>query len=84
MLRETAINKEMYKMQEYQQRVIDEKTELEAKVNKLNDFIGHNPAFDKIDPAEQERIKEQNDIMWQYVEVLERRIAAFPSVNTEA
>ena len=68
-------------MEGYQQRVIDEKTDIEAKVNKLNDFIGYNPAFDKIDPAEQERMKEQNDIMWQYVEVLGRRIAAFPSVN---
>lgn len=64
-------------MKEYQQRVIKEKLELEAKVNKLNDFIGHDPAFDKVDPAEQERLKEQNDIMWQYIEVLERRIANF-------
>jgi hypothetical protein len=63
-------------MQPHQQRVVDEKKELDEKASKLSDFIGLNPMFDKIDSEEQERLKEQNDIMWQYSEVLGRRIAA--------
>jgi septum formation inhibitor MinC len=61
----------------HQQRVVDEKNELGERAKKLSDFIGNNPLFEKIDPEEQERMKVQNDIMWQYFEILEQRIAAF-------
>lgn len=61
----------------HQQRVIDEKTELDDKAKKLSAFIGENPLFEKLDAAEQERMKVQNDLMWQYSEVLGQRIAAF-------
>ena len=65
------------KMQPHQQRVVDEKSELDEKATKLSDFIGNNPMFEKLDPEEQERMKVQNDLMWQYSEVLGQRIAAF-------
>lgn len=64
-------------MQPHQQRVVDEKDELEKKARALSDFIGNSPIFDTLDAAEQERLKEQNDVMWQYYEILEARIAAF-------
>lgn len=64
-------------MQPHQQRVIDEKAELDKKANALSEFIGNSPIFETLDPAEQERLKEQNDIMWQYSEILGARIAAF-------
>jgi len=64
-------------MQPHQQRVVDEKTELDTKANALSQFIGHSPIFGTLDPAEQERLKVQNDLMWQYSEVLGARIAAF-------
>ena len=64
-------------MQPYQQRVIEEKAELDKKAHALSDFIGNSPVFDTLDPAEQERLKEQNDVMWQYSEILGARIAAF-------
>lgn len=64
-------------MEEFQKRVVEEKEELDKKAMKLSEFIGHSPIFDTLDPAEQERLKEQNDIMWQYSEILGRRIAAF-------
>jgi hypothetical protein len=64
-------------MQPHQLRVIEEKTELEKKAKALSHFIGYSPIFETLDPAEQERLKEQNDIMWQYFEILEARIAAF-------
>ena len=64
-------------LQPHQQRVVDEKTELDAKATALSQFIGHSPIFGTLDPAEQERLKEQNDVMWQYSEILAARIAAF-------
>ena len=64
-------------MKPHQQRVVDEKIELDDRAKKLSEFIGTNPLFDKLEPAEQERMKIQNDLMWQYSEILGQRIAAF-------
>lgn len=64
-------------MQPHQQRVVDEKTELDMKATALSQFIGHSPVFETLDTAEQERLKQQNDVMWQYSEILGERIAAF-------
>lgn len=57
-------------MEDYQQRVIDEKSEIDKKAVALSNFIVENPAFYKINPEEQERLKVQNDITWQYSEIL--------------
>ena len=64
-------------MQPHQQRVVDEKAELDKKATALSQFIGHSDIFTKLDAAEQERLREQNDVMWQYSEILGKRIAAF-------
>jgi len=64
-------------MQPHQQRVIQERDELKTKATALSEFIGTSPVFETIDPDEQERLKEQCEIMWQYFEILEYRIAAF-------
>ena len=64
-------------MKPHQRRVIDEKTELDNKATALSNFIGTSPIFETLDEAEQERLKEQNDVMWQYSEILGARIAAF-------
>ncbi len=64
-------------MQPHQQRVVDEKTELDKKAKALSEFIGNSPVFLTLDSAEQERLKEQNDVMWQYSEILGARISAF-------
>ncbi len=61
----------------HQQRVVDEKNELDIKAKALSNFIGLNPTFETLDADEQERLKEQNDVMWQYSEILGKRIAAF-------
>ena len=65
------------KLQPHQQRVVDEKTELDNKAKALSTFIGESPIFPTIDQAEQERLKEQCELMWQYSEILGARIAAF-------
>jgi hypothetical protein len=61
----------------HQQRVVDEKTALDEKATALSNFIGLNPIFTTLDAAEQERLREQNDVMWRYSEILGARIAAF-------
>ena len=63
--------------QNFQQRVVIEKNELDEKARALSSFIGTSKSFDDIDPAEKERLKEQCEIMWQYSEVLGQRITAF-------
>lgn len=45
---------------------------MKEKMKALSEFIGSNPLFGGgggLDGAEQERMKEQNDIMWQYSEI---------------
>lgn len=64
-------------LQPHQQRVVDEKAELDTKATALSKFIGENPIFATIDAAEQERLREQCEVMWQYSEILGARIAAF-------
>lgn len=61
----------------HEQRVLDEKAELDTKATALSNFIGLSPVFAKLDPAEQERLKEQCEVMHQYREILGARIAAF-------
>lgn len=64
-------------LQPHQQRVVDEKIDLDVKASALSNFIGTNPVFCTIDAAEQERLKEQCEVMWKYSEILGARIAAF-------
>lgn len=66
----------MAKLQDYQQRVIDEQAALADKMAKLNNFILGigNPAFKTLDVDEQWDLRAQLEAMWQYYDVLERRI----------
>lgn len=64
-------------LQPHQQRVVDEKAELDTKATALSKFIGEGAVFATLDSAEQERLKEQCELMWQYSEILGARIAAF-------
>jgi hypothetical protein len=60
----------------YQQRVIDEKRELDEKITKLDAFL-NTATFDALDDAEQNRMNCQEDYMISYSRVLGERIAAF-------
>jgi hypothetical protein len=64
-------------MEPHQERVVAEKAELDKKARALSQFIGNSPVFDTLDLAEQGRLREQNDVMWRYSEILGARIAAF-------
>lgn len=68
-------------MQPYQNRLVEEKRELDEKARKLSDFIDNIPLFDNIDPDEQNRMKQQCEIMWHYSEILGQRIEAFKEMT---
>ena len=60
----------------HQQRVVDEKTELDTKREKLDEFKNMD-AFARLPWQEQERLNTQAHIMTMYSAVLGERIAAF-------
>lgn len=64
-------------MEPRQQRVVDEKAELDGKRDKLVTFIG-GPIFVDLTAAEQIRLQRQLVYMDLYSNVLGERIAAFP------
>ena len=63
-------------MHEYQERVKTEKAELDEKLTKLAAFVA-SEKFRDVPAAEQDRMRRQREIMWQYSEVLAERINAF-------
>lgn len=63
-------------MEAFQQRVVDEESELTEKLNKLGEFI-RGKIFQTLPEAERSRLQEQDGYMRSYVDVLRRRIAAF-------
>lgn len=66
-------------MEPYQQRVLDEKAELETRAKALSAFIGTSEVFAGLPEEEQKLLREQCEVMWQYFEILEKRIALFPA-----
>lgn len=64
-------------MQPHQQRVVDEKKELDDKLDKLKAFIDENPIFKGLHADERVRLCRQFDVMAEYSSILSQRIAAF-------
>lgn len=64
-------------MEAHQQRVVDEKNELDSKFSKLSDFIAQSPIYKKLPSDEQERLLAQHGYMAKYSRILGERIAAF-------
>lgn len=63
-------------MPPHQQRVIDEKADLDGKRDRLAVFF-LGPVFAKLDNAEQERLGKQYLVLTEYSDILSQRIAAF-------
>ncbi|UCV01152.1 crAss001_48 related protein [Acidovorax radicis] len=61
----------------HQQRVLDEKRELDERLSKLDAFVLDNPLFLKLPSAEQERLSRQSKAMAVYSGILDERIACF-------
>jgi hypothetical protein len=64
-------------MQPHQQRVVDEKKELDDKLSKLTAFISESPIFKNLTPDERKRLSDQHYHMQNYSDILGARIAAF-------
>jgi len=67
----------MSQLQPHQQRVVDEKAELDGKITALQKFIAKSPVFDQLDEGERWRLTTQSHLMVQYSAILGARIAAF-------
>lgn len=65
-------------MKPHQQRVVDEKSELDEKLSKLTAFYD-TEIYRNLDHDEQKRLVKQADIMAEYSCILGDRIAAFGS-----
>ena len=61
----------------HQQRVLDEKRELDERLSKLDAFILDNPLSLQLSGSEQERLARQSKAMAIYSGILGERIAAF-------
>ncbi len=63
-------------MQEWQKRVVEEKAELDERIEKLEAFIA-SPKFEVISTYHAVALKDQAAVMRRYSEILGRRIAMF-------
>lgn len=64
-------------MKPYQQRVVDEKQELDIKIKGLDRFVYFSNAYAGLTAEEQDQLCRQLDHMVSYSKVLGERIAAF-------
>lgn len=64
-------------MQPHQQRVVEEKSDLDVKIAALQKFLQESPMLAKLDRGEVYRLNAQNLIMVQYSAILGERIQAF-------
>lgn len=69
-------------LQPWQQRVIDEKNELDERVTKLSIFI-ESPAFNEVDVMEQNRLRIQLELMLELQDVLLARIRVFQPLRSK-
>lgn len=69
----------MSAIQPHQQRVIEEKADLDAKITRLADFIVFSPTYKILGSAEKDRLNRQHAAMRTYSGVLRERIEAFES-----
>lgn len=67
----------MTPLQPHQQRVLDEKAALDAKMVQLAAFIASSPIYLTLEQAEQVRLARQYSYMKAYSDVLGERINAF-------
>jgi hypothetical protein len=64
-------------MQPHEQRVVDEKHELDEKIAKLDKFISGSPNFEGLEAEDKELLQDQQRVMITYSVLLGRRISRF-------
>lgn len=67
--------------QPYQQRVIDEQSDLEEKITKLSKFIGTDYACSELDTFDLKLLSLQLSAMDKYNDILKLRISRFGEQN---
>lgn len=67
-------------MQPYQQRVVDEKADLDDKLSKLRQFMTSN-AWTAVPEPDRLLLIRQEEVMRQYAEILGKRIQRFVDTN---
>lgn len=67
-------------MEAYQQRVVDERRELDEKIERLAGFIA-STAFDFVDHEQRQLLLRQIEAMGVYSEILRKRIALFEGAS---
>jgi hypothetical protein len=67
----------MNTLQPFQQRVVDEHAELQARLHKLLDFLYDAEKVEQLSESEQFLLREQSHTMHQYLGILEQRIELF-------
>lgn len=65
-----------FPLKPHQQRVVEEKAELDERTTKLAEFTA-TPVFNRLNDDEKGRLLEQLDVMTKYSRILARRIANF-------
>jgi len=68
-------------MKRYLDKLVEEKRVVEVQAIELSKFIGYSPNFDDIPVLEQELMREQCEIMFEYSGILGKRIVAFIQNN---
>jgi hypothetical protein len=63
-------------MESFQQRVVDEKTELDGRLERLVVFLS-GERFRGLPIVERKRLRSQRKVMRRYSKILKERIAAF-------
>lgn len=64
-------------MKPHQERVVAESNEVREKLTNHAAFIDGNEDFGKLDAGDQSLLRQQRDIMADYLDVLGKRIARF-------
>jgi hypothetical protein len=64
-------------LQPHQLRVVEEKSDLDSKLESLGVFINESSLFANLSYAEQYRLNEQYSVMMRYSEILAARISEF-------
>ena len=64
-------------MRPHQQRVLDEKRELDERLVKLSEFISASAIFKALDDQDRNLMRDQQRAMMDYSDALEGRIARF-------
>jgi hypothetical protein len=64
-------------MQPHERRVVDEKDELDERLERLIAFITGAPGFKALDNIDQALLRDQRDAMGEYSDILNKRIERF-------